>query len=269
MAYKEDILKRIGYAATLGEDDLFTALDFAGRHGFAALEVNLNIPAFFPERYDRWAREAVKKRVEEQGIALSFHAPEDMPLHHLHRTVREAMLNRLKECIDFAASVGGRKITFHPGDSVCFTQVDRKIFLQDIFSQEYAALFRQSLIELRSYAQGKILPCIENVGNFSPALRKCLEELLPEGDLYLTWDIGHSYGNPEQEDFFLGNLAYVRNCHIHDHDGNRDHQVIGTGRIDFARYFELLKDADTSFIIEVRPVQRALESLQNLRRGQR
>lgn len=263
----KEILNRIGYAATLGEKDLFTALDFAKEHGFHALEVNLNVPAFFPEAYDQEQRKAIQEKVEEMGIALSFHAPEDIPLHHLHREVREAGLRRLKECIDFARDIGGRKITFHPGDSVCFTQVDKKIYLQEVFAKEFKRIFQESLITLREYARGKVLPCIENVGNFSPVIRSALEELLPEKDLYLTWDIGHSFGRPEQLEFFMRNLAYVKNCHIHDHNGAQDHQVIGTGKVDFKHYFELLKDTEASFIIEVRPVEKALLSYENLKKS--
>lgn len=266
MIFAPEILKRIGYAATLGEESLFSALDFACRHGFGAVEVNLNVPAFFPEQYTNEERLALRKKVEETGLALSFHAPEDIPLHHLHREVREAGLKRLKECIDFAAQVGGRKITFHSGDSVCFTQVDRKIYLQDVYASQFASLLRESYAALREHARGKILPCIENVGNFSKTVRDCLNELLPEGGLYLTWDIGHSFGKPEQEEFFIQNLAYVRNCHVHDHNGTQDHQVIGTGRVNFSRYFNLLKETDASFIIEVRPVEKALLSYENLRR---
>jgi len=89
--------------------------------------------------------------------------------------------------------------------------------------------------------------------------------LLPQGGLYLTWDIGHSYEKKEHIDFFLNNLKYIKNSHIHDHNGKSDHQVIGTGNIDFKYYFEILKDTDASFIIEVRPKEMALLSLENLK----
>ncbi len=260
------ILNRIAYAATLGEESIFTALDFARKNNFSAIEVNLNVPVFFPEKYGLKEREEIRQIVNEEGLDLSFHAPEDIPLHHLHPTVRRAGLERMKECIDFARDLGGKKITFHPGDSVCFTQTDHKILLQDIYSDTFADLFRDALIEIRDYSKGKIIPCIENVGNFDHTIRQVLRELLPQGDLYLTWDIGHSYGQKKNQRFFEENLQYIRNCHIHDHNGVQDHQVIGQGKIDFIYYFNLLGKLDTSFVLEVRPVDKALLSRENLKR---
>ncbi|SNS10728.1 Sugar phosphate isomerase/epimerase [Anaerovirgula multivorans] len=258
------ILNRIAYAATLGEENIFTVIDYAVEKGFSAIELNLNVPVFFPESYSKEERQKIKERVEQEGIALSFHAPEDMPLYQLHPSVRRAGLERLKECMDFGGEIGGAKITFHPGASVCFTQTDSKIFLQDVYVEEFAGLFKEALEEIREHARGKILPCIENVGNFNGMIREVLEEVLPQGDLYLTWDIGHSYGQPENEAFFLKNMQYIRNCHIHDHNGKQDHQVIGDGKIDFLYYFGLLEKIDTSFVLEVRPVEKALISRDNL-----
>ncbi|MCC5912173.1 MAG: sugar phosphate isomerase/epimerase [Clostridiaceae bacterium] len=262
----ERILDSIGYAATLGEESFFTAIDAAKEKKFSAIEVNLNVPVFFPEGYNREERATIKEKIEKEGMVLSFHAPEDIPLYHLHPTVRRAGLNRLKECIDFAAEVGGSKITFHPGASVCFTQTDKKIYLQDVYRYEFHTLFKEAIEEIRDYAKGKIIPCIENVGNFNEMIREVLEEVLPQGDLYLTWDIGHAYGQEENQKFFIKNIQYVKNCHIHDHNDISDHQVIGTGKIDFLYYFDLLKDQDISYIIEVRPVEKALESRENIKR---
>ncbi|SET08712.1 Sugar phosphate isomerase/epimerase [Natronincola peptidivorans] len=260
------ILDRVGYAATLGEKDFISAIDFAVKHGFSAIEVNLNVPAFFPERYNQQQRKEIKQKVEGEGIALSFHAPEDIPLYHLHPVVRRAGLERLKECIDFGGEIGGKRITFHPGASVCFTQTDKKIYLQEIYAEEFTTLFKEALIELRDHAAGKIMPCVENVGNFNEDIRNVLKELLPQGNLYLTWDIGHSFGQEDNQSFFKENLAYIRNCHIHDHNGTQDHQVIGEGKTDFLYYFELLQEIDTSFIVEVRPIEKALISKENLKR---
>lgn len=263
MNYK-NIFDRLGYAATLGEENICTVIDFAKKKGFTAIEINLNVPAFFPEKYNKQEREEIKEKVEKEGIILSFHAPEDIPLYHLHPSVRRAGLDRMKECIDFAREIGGQKITIHPGESVCFTQTDKKIYLIDVYAEDFKRIFKESLIELRDHARDGVKVCIENVGNFNNLIKDVLQELLPMGGLYLTWDIGHSYGKEEDIDFFKKNLQYIRNSHIHDHNGNQDHQVIGEGKIDFMRYFQLLKDVDTSFILEVRPVEKALLSRDKL-----
>lgn len=262
----KEIFHRLAYAATLGEENIFTAIDFAVENGFSAIEINLNVPNFFPERYNEGERRRIKEKIEKEGITLSFHAPEDIPLYHLHSSVRRAGLERFKDCIDFAEEIGGKKITFHTGTSVCFTQTDKKIYLQEVYPDIFKELLKEALIELRDYAKGRIMPCIENVGNFNNTIKDVLEELLPEGDLYLTWDIGHSYGQEENQEFFLRNIKYIGNCHIHDHNGSQDHQVIGEGKIDFIHYFKRLEDIDTSFVLEIRPVEKALLSRENLKK---
>jgi sugar phosphate isomerase/epimerase len=61
------------------------------------------------------------------------------------------------------------------------------------------------------------------------------------------------------------NIVYVRNTHIHDVCGSKDHCIIGTGEIDIPHYVTLLNDKDVIFIIEVRPGEAAVKSFINLR----
>lgn len=72
--------------------------------------------------------------------------------------------------------------------------------------------------------------------------------------------------NAELDDYFRNNLQYIRQVHIHDcreASGKiTSHRVVGTGRIDFLNYFNILQGADVlDYCIEVRPKEKALESL--------
>jgi len=62
-----------------------------------------------------------------------------------------------------------------------------------------------------------------------------------------------------------------REIHIHDRreaSGKiASHRVVGTGRIDFLNYFNILQGADVlDYCIEVRPKEKALESLSALKK---
>ncbi|SCY51304.1 sugar phosphate isomerase/epimerase family protein [Alkaliphilus peptidifermentans] len=263
---EKGIPKPMGFAITTDAKDIFEALELASQHGLTAIEINLNIPCFFPEKYSQGDRKKIKKYADEKEIHITFHAPEDISLYQLHSHIRKAAMERLKECIDFIYETGGSKITIHPGETVVFTMTDRKMTLIEAYPEEFSRIFKESLIEIRDYCRGKILPCIENNSSFNTIVADVLAELLPMGDLYLTWDIGHSYGNLLQESFYRSHKSYIKNCHVHDNNGKSDHQVIGTGDVDFLDFFREMADVNTSYIIEVRPIEMALLSLKRLKR---
>jgi len=260
-----EIKARLGYAATVGETGITGAIDFARENGFHAVELNANVPVFFPEKYTAAERKQIRAYAAARGIALSLHAPEDICLLNLHRTVYRAGLERMKEVLAFAGDIGAGRVTIHIGTSVYFTMVDGKLSLHTVYPDLYREVLRESLTELRDYAAGKTLPCIENVNYFGRlVVQEVLAEMLPQGGLYLTWDWGHSYNNPEQADFMQAHAAFVRNCHVHDHNGKNDHIVVGDGKVDFAYLFKLLKDNDTNFIFEVRPREMACRCRERL-----
>lgn len=261
------LIQRLGYAAGVGEKDIKGAIDYAVSNGVNIVELNMNMPCFFPENYSLEERQKIKAYAAEQGVGLSIHAPEDISLLNLHDIVREAGIVRIKEVIHFGEDIGANRMTLHIGNSVCFSFTDHIQYMHEIIPERYKEILCQSLIELRSFAKGKIMICIENVGAFTQSVvQEVLDELLPQGGLYLTWDIGHSYGNKfKEDDFFRKHLDKIRNAHIHDHTGTRDHQVFGEGMIDFDYYFDLFKELDVNLIFEVRPREKAIESINRFR----
>ncbi len=76
--------------------------------------------------------------------------------------------------------------------------------------------------------------CVEN-DRFSSLSMEVLEELLPTGKLFLTWDIPKSHTNAvkpivEIEDFLMRHLQKVKECHLHDQKpGKHSHDIIGVG----------------------------------------
>lgn len=259
---------KLGYAASAGEKDIYDTIDYAYNNNFSAVELNINMPIFFPERFDSEERGRVKEYAEKRGVELTFHAPEDISLLQLQKGVREAGISRLKEVIDFGCGIGASRLTMHVGGAVCFTLTDRKVYMDELFYDEFKNVLEDSLKELVDYSKGKIKLCIENSGRFPEKLvQEVLDEMLSkEEDLFLTWDIGHSYENKYSEvKFFLRHLDKIRTCHIHDNNGLSDHQVIGQGNVDFNWHFEKMKDSDVVYIIEVRPRQKATESAAKLK----
>lgn len=261
-------MKYIGYAASAGETDIYDTIDYAYSKDFNAVELNVNMPIFFPEKFTKEERQKVKEYKEAKGIELTLHAPEDISLLQLQKEVREVGIKRMKEVIDFGYDIGASRMTMHVGPAVCFTLTDRKAYMDELFYDEYKDILKSSLKELVDYSKGKIKICVENSGRFPKKLvQEVLEEILEqEKELYLTWDIGHSYENKYEEvEFFLKHIDKIRTCHLHDNNGKSDHQVIGTGNIDFTWHLDKMIGKDIVYVIEVRPRDKAFESLNNLK----
>jgi sugar phosphate isomerase/epimerase len=260
------MIERFGYAATSGQGGIREALDFASRHDLRWVELSLNLPEFFPDAIpaSHWARAA--EEAAARNLGLTAHAPEDISLIHLHEPLRRAGLERLKEIMDWAKGVGISRLTVHIGTSVYFTLPQGRQYLHQVYPERFSQILKSSLEELRDYAQGRVLLCVENVQYFGPqVVQTVLRDLLLQGGLWLTWDWGHSYGDPEQEMFMKAHAQYVRNCHVHDHNGRQDHLVVGDGLMDFAAYFAQIQDLDCPLIFEVRPREKAVESRDRFR----
>lgn len=259
---------RIGYAAAMGEKDIPSAIDFAAEHGMNAVEINMNMPCFFPESYSKEARNEIRLYKREKDVALTLHAPEDISLLQLHEEVREAGIKRLKEIIDFGCDIGAARMTIHVGTSVYFTMTEGKCYLEELYYQDFKRILKNSLIGLGDYCGDRMKLCVENSGRFPKALvQEVLEELLEKENVYLTWDIGHSYTNLYGElEFFQRHLHRVKTCHLHDVTEVSDHQVIGEGKVDFLGHIEKMGQEDMIYIIEVRPKEKAVAAFKNLKK---
>ena len=101
--------------------------------------------------------------------------------------------------------------------------------------------------------------------------QKVLDEILTDKYLFLTWDIGHTNNlkareREAEEKFFFKFLSKVKNVHIHDNKGDWDeHAVIGSGTVDFQKYFKIFENMDVYFTLEIRPKEKALQSLEILK----
>jgi sugar phosphate isomerase/epimerase len=259
-------MSRLGYAASLGVDGYAGAIDFARKYGLRSVELSGNIPDFFPENMPAAERASARAYAEESRVALSIHAPEDINLMSPHESLRVAGVSRIIEFIGLCRDLGATRLTVHPGTSVHFTMPSGRVYLHDVYPDEHRSALTKSLLTLRDVA-GEVFICVENVDEPGwTAAQPVLETLLQLGGLYLTWDIGHSFDNPEQQEFMRRHLSLVRDVHLHDHDGRSSHKVLGTGIMDVAGYLRLLKESDVYFHLETRPADSVAQSMEALSR---
>jgi len=266
MSKFERIRSRLGYHVVY-DKSIIDAIDFASENGFAFIQIDLAMPKFFPEKYDQSTRKEIREYAERKKVDLTLHVSgEDFSLQTLHSRIRFAIIDRIKEFIDFAQDVQAIRMTIHPGNVPVFTMPG---IGHVPISEQYPVLHKEilegALRELSSYAEGKTLLCVENAP-FNKIVMEVLDKLFLKEGVFLAWDIAKTYRQDgslilEVENFFLKHLDKVRECHLHDRTDKGSHEILGRGKIDFVRYLNLLGDWNIDYTIEVRPRERALTCL--------
>ncbi len=251
--------------------DLYDAIAFASKKGFGYIVPDLMIPRFFPERFSQSERRRIREFAMSKNVSISFHGPSDyLNLGSLYPEVRQAVLERMKLCLDLACDVGAERFTIHLSPPLDFVFAGRKgTYLQDHWVI-YKNVMKQSLLELVEYSSGKILICVEN-DQLTKITMEVLDELLSSEKIFLTWDITKSHTATGKhiasiENFLLRHLDKIRECHLHDRKPRKySHDILGVGKINHQRYLEILAPRDVHFTIEVRPREEALKSLKTLK----
>jgi len=262
--------KRFGYHVVY-DVDIYDAIDFASAHGFGYIVPDLMIPRFFPERFSQQERRRIREFAASKSVSISFHGPSDyLNLGSLCPEVRKAVLDRMKLSLNFACDVEAERFTIHVDPPFDFVFAGKKgTYLKDHWAI-YKDAIKQSLLELAEYSRGDILVCVEN-DRLSRMAMAVLEELLPMGKLFLTWDIPKSHTNAgkpivEVENFLMRHLEKVKECHLHGQKpGKYPHDIMGVGKIDFSHYLRILLPQDVHFTFEIRPREDALKSLKILK----
>ncbi len=163
-------------------------------------------------------------------------------------------------------------VTFHLGAMTTFRTDDtpaQTIPQVDLVACQAAAKSNlQRLIEL---AGGRSVLCVENY-KLDGTILDVLQPHLDGGRLSLCWDLAKTFNREMRiernlEACFWKNLRHVRQVHLHDRSGHgHSHRVIGSGDIEFMHFLPRLAEADVmDYCIEVRPREKAKESLANLK----
>jgi len=260
--------KRFGYHVVY-DDSIDDAIDFASKQGFGYIVPDLMVPRFFPEQFSRRERHRIREVAASEDVSISLHGPSDyLNLGTIYPEVGKAVLHRMRSCLTFARDIEAERFTIHLDPPYDFVLAGKEgAFLRDHWTL-YKNAMKESLRELVKISQGNVLICVENDRLGSMAM-EVLNELLPEKELFLAWDIpkSNTNGKPnlEIENFLIQHLEMVKECHLHDQKpGKHSHDIIGVSNIDFSHYLKKLVPQNVYFTIEVRPREKALESLNTI-----
>ena len=268
----KSVLDVISYHAVY-DASVQEALIYAKENGFAGIQIVDESPHLSFERLSAKQANEVRDVSQKQGVYIVLHAADAAASLFQHdRHLIAGIRNYYTAMFQFAQKVSAKLITIHPGESTSFrtdSRPEQRIPREDFTF--YREVFRENLDYLLTINEGQVPICVENY-NMDEQTLELIVPYLNRGDVFLCWDIAKSYGQPELEDYFFKHLSWIRQVHLHDRrlDSNnlaKTHCVIGTGEMDFASYLSVLSKANVQdFCIEVRPREKAKESLVALRK---
>ncbi|UCB43582.1 MAG: sugar phosphate isomerase/epimerase [Dehalococcoidales bacterium] len=266
------VLERLSYHVVYDES-IVEAIEFASGNGFSGIQVAVESPHLSFENLSLADRAEIRRRGEELGIRVVIHGPDDVAsLLEPSSQIRKGILVYYADLFTFAGDIGAILTTIHIGHPAVYptdTVPEMRFSEADIrYYRKALETNLQSIIEL---ARGRGYICIENY-LLEDFVLQVLARYLTESKLGLCWDITKTHNrdgsiNESLQHYMKENLSAVRQVHLHDLDSKgRSHRVVGTGIIDFGYYLELLRDIDVlDYCIEVRPREKAVESLENLK----
>jgi sugar phosphate isomerase/epimerase len=265
------ILERVTYHAVYDES-ILSALRFAREHRFAGVQVAVETPHLSFDALISREREAIAAYRSEHGLLLSLHGPDDVvSLFASNPKLAQGIFGYFASLFAFAEEVGSRIITLHLGAPPRFgTDTQPRALFPIGDGVLHRRALRGNLARLIDLAAGRFTLCVENY-KLEPDLLDELQPHLAAGGLFLCWDLAKTYHGPTERDetleaFYWRNLEYIRQVHLHDLRAGHSHCVIGTGTLDFVHFLPRLARANIEeYCIEVRPREKALESMEYLR----
>ena len=258
------ILDRISYYAVYDES-ILDALRYARDNGFTGVQMDAQSPHLSFERLSDSDCREIREFVAQNSLRLIVHTPEDnVSLYETSRFLRAGILSYYEALFDFAEKAGSQIVTFHLGNLATWKTDTQPFQAQPAADIPiYHESLKSNIERLIEMADRRFVLCLEN---FKLTALEMLQSFLDDGRLFLCWDLAKTEG-PEFEAFMWKNLAHIRQVHLHDIRDGRSHRVVGTGEIDFMRFLPRLGEAEVmDYCIEVRPREKALESLENLKR---
>lgn len=232
--------------------------------GLTFLELNTNFPNQQPHLLDP---EKLRDIAKKNGIFYTIHLNDEMPVADFSPAVARGYREAVGECIDLAKAIGAPKLNMHISEGAHYTMPDQIVYFYDAYRREYLAgmdAFRD-FCEKR-IGSSKITICMENSKAYRDYQKEALMHLLESPVFSLTLDVGHNHcSGYADEDWILQNR--LSHMHLHDAlDEKRDHQPLGTGKINIEKYLKIAGDADCTVVLETKTAEGLRESVRWLKK---
>lgn len=188
----------------------------------------------------------------------------DVTIFSTDDVIREHSEYRIRESLEIAKKLSAKAIIIHTNFVPNYED--------NIYENGWITMNASFIKEvLREYPDISIY--MENMFDMSPyRLGVLAKELKEEERFGICLDYAHAsvFGKVDMEEWFATLSPYIKHMHINDNDLTHDsHQALGTGSIDYKRFFELYEKytKDATVLIEVRGMDKIKTSLDYLNKA--
>jgi len=267
-----EISKKFSYHVVY-DQSIIDSLNYAKENGFAGVQIAVETPHLSFENLSNSQCDKIRTVCKEQNLYLTIHGPDTITsLFTYNNHLKKGILSYYNDLFTFAGKVNARLITIHLGDYTKFpTDTDPKIEIPEGDLKFFENTLKSNLRTLLELSNNRFIICIENYG-LTPLILDVIQPYLKKEDVWLCWDLPKTYNpnttkNNEVEEFFLKNQKSVKQVHLHDISYHgKSHKAISSGVLDFKYFFTKLDISNImDFCIEVRPREKARQSLLNLK----
>jgi len=268
----ERLFSRISYFAVY-DDSIVDAIGYAADNGFSGIQIAVEQPRFSFDRIPRKTLKEIRAERQAKNVRIILHAHDEIAsLWEGNSYLRRGIMNYYRALVEFGREIDAQFITIHPGTKTEYgTDTEPRRLLPTIDLELHDKTFRENLEIIAELSQKGIPVCIENY-RWEPQTAELVEPYLAQGLLHLCWDPAKTMNKDmsidrSQEEFFWKHVDRIKQVHLHDvAAGSPSHRVIGSGTVDFKYFLSRLAAHDVwDYCIEVRPREKALESLKKLR----
>jgi sugar phosphate isomerase/epimerase len=210
----------------------------------------IGFDCFALDRYKRSDFTDTAKRIKDQGLSVTFHAPFfDLRPGALDRKVREVTIARLEQVFELVP-------LFSPKSVVCHASFDERYYVSK--EEEWLENSTETWEHFLGIAkETDTMIAIENVYETEPLhMKRLLDAFESDPRISFCFDTGHFNAFSETSlDSWMDELgSSIGQIHLHDNKGSKDeHVAVGEGTFPFAEFFERLKKNSKSPIITLEP----------------
>ena len=208
------------------------------------------IEIFYPYDKTLEEQEVYKQNVlnlMKYNIEVVLHLPHGHRSDLLNENDYKTILQRFKGAIDFANNFNVNKLTLHLG-SFNNQSLGRKYFVSK--SIETIKILADYCYPMNLMIEN--MPGYNELG-YSPDEIKEIIEGSNRSNVKFIFDFGHANVSDYSIDEYIEKLGkYLMHLHISDNNGLSDqHRPIGCGNIDYKNIFQLLKEYNELYCLEI------------------
>ena len=224
--------------------------------GLDFIELNLDVPYCFIENIDTNIF---------KNNNFTIHLSEKIDVGELNNNLRNFYIQEIERIISIGSKAKINKYNLHIDPGIHFSLPDKKIFIYQQYLEQYISSYEDSCKKLSEIAtKYNVMILFENV-KMESYTSKAIEVISRYDNLFFTLDLGHNirYGNTAKQEF-LKYSNKIKHIHMHDYNGNKDHQELFTGNLDVQKELSFCEENNLDVVVEVKRKNELVNSIKKL-----